>query len=96
MMSKKTQSRLELEEDVPFFRLCTHSGDDCVHRCIHHVGYLCAQAQEVDQQTPFKIDGMIANHSGIKFIYTTGKEVAAPSGSNGTITCVGGQPTGLP
>jgi hypothetical protein len=56
----------------------------------------CAQAQEIDRQTPFKTDGMAANHSDGKFIYATGKEVGAPGGSNGTITCIGGQPTGLP
>jgi hypothetical protein len=55
-----------------------------------------ARAQEIDQQTPFKIEGLSAHHSGAKFIYATGKEVGAPGGSTGTITCVGGQPTGLP
>jgi hypothetical protein len=50
----------------------------------------CAQAQEIDQQAPFKAD-----HSDDKFIYATGKEVGAPGGSNGTITCIGGQATGL-
>jgi hypothetical protein len=57
-----------------------------------------AQAQEIDEQTPFKTGDMTTshNHPDDKFIYATGKEVGAPGGSNGTITCVGGQPTSLP
>ncbi|MFN7949002.1 MAG: hypothetical protein U0Z53_26850 [Blastocatellia bacterium] len=56
----------------------------------------CAQAQEIDQQTSARGDGAAGHYSGDKFSYATGKEVAAPGGSGGTVTCAGGRPTGLP
>ena len=56
----------------------------------------CALAQEVDQQKPLRIDGMSAANSGAQFIYATGREASGPSEPGGTITCIGGQPSGLP
>lgn len=55
-----------------------------------------AQAQEVDQQPALRANGMGHGHSSDKFIYATGKEASGPSEPGGTITCIGGQPTGNP
>ena len=52
------------------------------------------QAQEIDQQKPLRTDGISAANAGGQFIYATGKEVGAPGGSNGTVTCIGGVPMG--
>lgn len=55
-----------------------------------------ARAQEVDEPMSFKSESKSRHHSDDKFIYATAKEVGAPGGTSGTVTCIGGQLTGLP